>query len=616
MDDKAMPQFMFKSPRGTGYVFRRGVPADVREAIGKREFKVALGGDFRNASQRCRELAVETDKQIASARALVLAGIPATDDAIVPQGALVIPAVTSIREVTQDLLADLRATVIDQVLSADKQLRYRSSEAINPVEKLKEIERLKSWATLATYGDETAVRGWSAMLLGTLKRNGYCLGPELAGSQQERLLLVEYASAYREGLDLLEAEYSGKRLAARQASTPLPQAGLARATGRETMRLSAAVKEFLETLTPAKRAMNEKHAFILPAFLEVVGDMPITELRQGHVNDFLRTVQKLPPNWSDLRRKDKLTIRQLAENSWSKTLSLSTYEGSYLASLRTFLERSKRDWQDVGFPTTLSARVPYVGTRTKTENKQRAVRTDELHQIFFSDAMKKIVTTPSKAHKFWLLAIELYTGARVREICQVNPQHDWGLKDGIWWLRFTDEAGDVPAPDVIKSVKTGRSRTVPLHAELVRIGLPEYLDRLKHSGASRLFPQWAATHGNAGAAPSKWVVRYLHSIGLHGVANEKGDALRGSHAFRHTLLTYGRMNGVNLRCISGHAEESDNPVADEYEDETLLLPLGEKAERLAKLNYGIELPIPVPPLIPAMARQSRARPSSPGVETR
>ncbi|WP_420840695.1 DUF6538 domain-containing protein [Herbaspirillum rhizosphaerae] len=51
---------MFKSPRGIGYIFRRAVPADIQQIIGKREFKHSLGGDFRRASTRCRELAVDT----------------------------------------------------------------------------------------------------------------------------------------------------------------------------------------------------------------------------------------------------------------------------------------------------------------------------------------------------------------------------------------------------------------------------------------------------------------------------------------------------------------------------------------------------------------------------
>jgi integrase len=281
------------------------------------------------------------------------------------------------------------------------------------------------------------------------------------------------------------------------------------------------------------------------------------------------------------------------DQTWPETLSLKTYDGTYRASLRTFLDRGVADWQDIGFPTTLTTNVSYLGSRTKTERKQRAIRSDEIQLIFFDKNMEKIRANPVQVHKFWLLAIELYTGARVREICQLNPQHDWGRRDGHWWLCFTDDPGVNPDPDVIKSVKTGKARTIPMHPELVRIGLPEYLGQLKQGGARRLFPQWSPTQGDAGAAPGKWVANYMRSIGLHGVMNDKGNAVRGSHTFRHTLLTYGRLNGVNLRCISGHQEKTDNAVADGYEDDTVLLTLSDMAARLEKLNYGVDLQLHV-----------------------
>lgn len=615
MDDNTMPQYMSKNPRGTGYLFRRAVPADIRPTIGKREFKETLGGDYRSACQRCRELAVETDQQIAAARAKAATqpALSGDSERVVAQSTL---PLTEIHEVTPDLIARLHSTVIEQVQSADREQRYRAHEAISPVEKLREIERVWSWANLAWHGDDTAVYGWLEMLTGTLKRNGYRLANELHGSSQERALLIEYASAYRDALDILKAEYSGKPVSVRLTAALLKQAEPVSAPSAGAMLLSAAIQEFLEHLPPAKRVMNEKHGFILPIFLEVVGDMPITDLRQTHVKDFLLTVQKLPPRWSDLRRKEKRSIRELASQTWDKTLSLKTYEDTYRASLRTFLECAVADWQDVGFPTTLTTSVPYLGSRTKTERKQRAIRPDEIRLIFFNENMEKIRKSPAKVHKFWLLAIELYTGARVREICQLNPQHDWGYRDGHWWLCFTNEAGENPDPDVTKSVKTGKPRTIPMHSELVRIGLPSYLERLKKSGARRLFPQWKPTQGDAGAAPGKWVANYMRSIGLHGVANEQGNAVRGSHTFRHTLLTHGRLNGVNLRCISGHQEKTDNPIADGYEDETMLLSLSEMAARLEKLDYGVELPVPEPALVVSSSRQRPTTSSSPRVETR
>jgi len=593
MDEITMPQFMSKNPRGTGYQFRRGVPADVRTSIGKREFKLALGGNFQVASQRCRELAVETDRQIAAARASTTSQPVVTGEARQASAPNVL--LTEVHEIDSDFIAKLHATVIEQVRDRDKNQRYRGREVINVPEKLQEIERIRNWAAMARNGDKIAVEGWSDMLTSTLKRNGYQLAQALRGSQEERMLLIEYASAYRDALDILESEYSGKSAPAAFSDMTLKRPALEPAMTQDVLRLSAAINEFLANLPPEKRSANEKHSFVLPAFLEVVGDMPITELRQSHVKDFLLTVQKLPPRWSELRKRDNKSIRALASQKWPETLALSTYEGTYCSSLRTFIKGGVADWQDVGFPTTLTTNISYLGSRTKVERKQRALRTHEIQLIFFNSRMEKIVRSPEKVHKFWLLAIELYTGARVREICQLNPQYDWGEKDGIWWLRITDEVGAKSDPDVIKSVKTGKPRTIPMHAELIRIGLPGYLESLKKKGARRLFPSWAPTQGDAGAAPGKWVANYLRSIGVHGVANELGNAVRGSHTFRHTLLTHGRKNGVNLRCISGHHEKSDNEVADGYEDETMLLTLSDMVVRLKELDYGVILPVPASP---------------------
>lgn len=597
-----MPQFMFKSPRGTGYVFRRAVPADVREIIGKREFKVSLGGDYRGASQRTRELAVSTDQQIAAARAS--GGTPecVATSAAVRTAVRSDPQLSVIDVVSPDLVARLHAAVVTQVLAADRQRRYRARVAISPPDGGRQNESIRNWAVLAKQGDEVAAQGWREMLSGTLERMGYRLAEELRGSQQEKQLLVEYSSAYLDALD-------GPR-----TPSPVPKQDADAWRTEPTaspavLMLSAAVKEFLEHLPPSRRAMNEKHSFVLPAFLDVVGDMPVTDIRQAHVKDFLLTVQSLPPRWSELRRREMKGIRELANVAWDETLSRATYEGTYRASLRAFLDRAVVDWQDVGFPTTLTTNVPYLGARTKVERKQRAMQPDEIRLIFFSENMKKIVQNPSKVHKFWLLAIELYTGARVREICQLNPQSDWGQRDGVWWIRFTDEPGPSPDPAVVKSVKTGRPRTIPLHSELVRLGLPEYLDLLRKGGARRLFPQWSPTKGDAGAAPGKWVANYMRSIGLHGVENEQGNAVRGSHTFRHTLLTHGKLNGVNLRCISGHRETTDNPVADGYEDQTLLVTLADMSARLEKLSYGVELPVPV------RATPHRIVSRLPGVET-
>lgn len=137
MTGDVMPQYMFKSPQGVGYLFRRGVPADVREAIGKREFKHTLGGDYKASCKRCRELAVETDKLIAAARSAVPQP-PAASGESEALIARILPPLLIIRELTPDLISKLHSTVVEQVLSADKARRHGARVAANPVERLGE----------------------------------------------------------------------------------------------------------------------------------------------------------------------------------------------------------------------------------------------------------------------------------------------------------------------------------------------------------------------------------------------------------------------------------------------------------------------------------------------
>jgi integrase len=591
-DADSMPTYLSKNPAGTGYLFRRAVPADVQALIGKREFKTPLGGDYRAACTRCNQLAVDTDNQIAEARARRACTAVTTSEPARPPAQ---PTLVEISSVPPDFLAQLYSTFVEQTQQGIRTLQLKSQTAWIPSEV---FSRERCLATLAVHGDEHVTYGWRAMLDVHLKTAGYRLADSLRDTPAERAMLVEYARAYLAATD-------PSPLGAAHISYPHTPTLKPEPLASPPMLLSDAIRDFMAHLPAAQRAMKKKHELVLPAFLEVVGDISIKQLRQSHVKDFLLMVQKLPPRWAEMRRKEKLTIRDMAKDSWDTCIAAATYEGSYRASLHTFIESAKRNWQDIGFPTTLTTDFAYEGQRKKAEFKQRALRLDEIRLIFFNDRMEKILRSPTQVHKFWLLAIGLYTGARVREICQVNPQIDYGCQANIWWLRLTDEPGVKPDPAVVKSVKT-QPRTIPMHAELVRLGLPDYLDRLKASGARRLFPEWAPTEGNAGAAPAKWVANYLRSIGLHGAANASGNAVRGSHAFRHTLLTYGRKNHVKLRCISGHREASDNAVADGYEDDTILLSLPTMADLLAKLDYGVVLPVPVPALIrPVELRRSQ-----------
>jgi integrase len=177
----------------------------------------------------------------------------------------------------------------------------------------------------------------------------------------------------------------------------------------------------------------------------------------------------------------------------------------------------------------------------------------------------------------------------VNEVCQINPQVDIGEDEaGIRYFNIAEETD--AHEDVNKSVKTSVARKVPIHRKLLELGILDYLERLKAARSTLMFPEWKPRGGRASPNAERWFNRFLRDIGLHGVTNDRGRAIRGFHAFRHTLLTYGRKQGLNLFCISGHVEKTEvtNDVGEGYIDEEIAVPLEEKKRRLDTLAYDIK----------------------------
>lgn len=353
------------------------------------------------------------------------------------------------------------------------------------------------------------------------------------------------------------------------------------------------ITSYLADYPVKKDAMLKKHRIVLPLFLEFVGDKPISEIKQADIKGFFVLLNKLPPRAKDQCRILKLSLTELAERTHPKTLTLDSINDTYKACLRQFLTEAKRDWLDEGFPPNITTDgCGYTGTAKGGESKQRALTKDELKRLFEGQELQGFSSNPDELHKFWLPVLGLYTGARVNELCQINPQTDVfkDLNTGIWCIRLTEDSE--AAEGVVKSMKGHKNRAIPMHRQLVELGFPEYLEAIKQTKAKQLFPAWKPRSGRAAPSAIEWFGTFLDEIGLRGIENENGRSLRGMHAFRHTLLTYGRLAGVNLRSISGHTEKSDNPVADGYEDDTLLTTLADKQELLDKLDYGLKFPIP------------------------
>lgn len=369
---------------------------------------------------------------------------------------------------------------------------------------------------------------------------------------------------------------------------------------RNTPMLSEVVGAFLDSYQKTKKpAMFKKHQPVLGMLLSVIGDKPVGQLLQKDINDFFDLLANLPPRWSDQCRQLGISVRELADQDHDVTLGPKSFNDTYLASVRPFLKAARKNYQDQGFPTCLTTEgTEYKGDREEGEHKQRAFKLPELQRLFEGAEMRNFAADKAMAHYYWLPHIGLFTGARVNEICQLNPQTDI-LKDpetGVWYFWITTKTGSDPR--IRKSVKTGDSRKVPIHQTLVDLGLLNYFERVKADGAKLLFPKWQPVNKRASGEAEDWFRQLLRDTHLRDVTPH--ECLLGMHAFRHTLLTHGAMQkptALSLFCITGHAQdESPIPATGAgkgYLSLAMLSPLEDRSKLLNQLNYQLNFVRPV-----------------------
>jgi len=334
-----------------------------------------------------------------------------------------------------------------------------------------------------------------------------------------------------------------------QPQPPQQQAPIG-STKTDALRLGAVVAAFLQQAPENDYKRKLKAACSM--LVEHLGEaLPVDTIRQANITEFLRLTQRLPLDWHHRMQKGA-TFAELVKEDHPKCISPTTYEGSYRITVGKFLKWAGVEYGDQGFPRTLATdHVAYEGTREAGEEQQRNFRDDELRRLFGSKQFHELAQAPDQEHCYWLPLVALYTGARVRELCQINPQTDWGTSDdGIPFLHLTTST---PADEgVTKKIKTGEARHVPVHPELVRLGFLQYLDKVKQQGARRLFPGFRVKHQNAGECARDWFSDFLRETGLRD--ETPGAMLVGMHAFRKTFITRGKKHGLHVEPITGHED--------------------------------------------------------------
>lgn len=346
--------------------------------------------------------------------------------------------------------------------------------------------------------------------------------------------------------------------------------------------LRTVIQDFLARYpNDRKPKMFAKHVAALAPLEALLGDRAVDQLKQRDIIEFFDLIEALPPRWAEKCKKRGISLRALADEDHERRLSKKTFTDNYLNPISIFIEKAQSNWQDQGFPLTITTRaIEFKGENDEGRNKQRAMTPGELKRLFH-EVLAPLRDDKSQVHKWWLPMLAFYTGARVNELCQLNPQTDIRTSpEGIEHILITEDTeGD---ERLRKSVKTKVQRRVPLHPALVERGFLDYVSAVRATGSKLLFPAWNPTNGRASTQAERWFRDLLKESGLRD--DTPAARLVGFHAFRHTLLAMALNSdpAVDAGPITGHADAAKSGTQRGYEGE---LQLHNKLKLLSSIQF-------------------------------
>ena len=384
--------------------------------------------------------------------------------------------------------------------------------------------------------------------------------------------LIRKEEAAELGIPLCSLQYTGRK----------------RTEESNSIKLSEAMTRFVESKREdgVRLAGDEKgpkgsswggYTPYLRLFLAVAGDKGTADISISDVRKYKEVVQKFPNanqqgatslldyDYEALKFKVSLeAILDKVDQLGLKRLSSGSIK-EYLLHLTTFLIwlAEENDYLPREICSKAKSIVRPSKVKVRAQNKRsesyKKFSSAQLSAIFGSPYFD--VSRPLSLHQnarslypadFWLPLIALFTGARGNEIAQLHVA-DLSVVEDVWCININEEED--------KRVKCESSiRKVPIHDQLISIGILEFLSEVSRSDAKHLFPELQTNCGEGGTPYKKWGQWFRRNVlkKYSGVLPGNGEVF---HSFRGTLITELLRKGVSeelRKQVAGHSRGSDS----------------------------------------------------------
>lgn len=316
--------------------------------------------------------------------------------------------------------------------------------------------------------------------------------------------------------------------------------------------LSACMRAFCRHKQAAKAwepKTKERWDFMLRLMVEAMGDRPINAYTSDDMTAFMEALLRYPANAKKYPTLQGLSFQELIEVNGYERLSEGTVS-DHMGRISGFFKWAKNQ------PAYHLTHNPAEGKTIKKVQriKRRPFSVAQLVALF---SHKNFTSrTFQHPHHYWLMPLALLTGMRLNEACQLSLA-DFVKVDGVDVIRCADLEGDdeaEPGGDegsapMKRRKNVNATRRVPVHAELLRLGLVRWVERQREAGEVQLFPELKAGRDGHGQGPSKWFGRYRQACGI------KGDRKYVFHCFRHAFISARMDHNIaehRVAAVAGH----------------------------------------------------------------
>lgn len=612
----SQPAYLYQTP--SGYIFRLRVPGDLKELVGRCEFRYSLrAGALRVAKYRARLLASYVQQLFSRIRNSM--------NGLTPERITEMVKEYIRKELEDDKACDgqtAMSTPGSIIIGGEYVLEASSMKGSNGItmlspERITQLVNDYVWETLTNDEKCRAIGGTISTEPVTLSGKSILEGSNMGADEAKSLLksvtrwlqLPDHSvmhtvtekilSAQDVDIDPLSETYKVMSRELLKAFQSVLQVRIRRSEGDYSVSdedLIPSLKQPLpatHTRQPTKAVEDipiikftdvQKRYFeemvrggswtektedtrraILELFVLIMGDMDISKIDRKSVFEFKATLMKLPPNMNKSPIYRDKSIKEIIDLKPAKTLSVHSLN-KYTITLSGLFNYAVKN----GFMVSNPATDMQIRNPKRADQERQPYTTEDLQKLFNSSEYQK--ENNSKPYTYWPPMIALFTGCRLNEICQLHLD-DIRQEKGVWIFDINSKK-----EKHLKNISS--ERFIPIHPKLIESGLFTHVDALKAKGATRLFPELRLRRDGYGQTVSKWFQRFKERCGI--------DEQKNFHSFRHTFITNLKHKQVNpdiIKELAGHSIEGEtmNRYGKRFPPEILL------REAIEKIDYGIGL---------------------------